>query len=167
MNLRTLKKLSKRAAPLLPLLGDTRQQFRAEPNDSYGVPLIRDRKHWDRSTCHPTYQGRNGYRIKAGAQIVFTTRAGHRVVMSPPMHPRKGTVMVGATSGYYEPEWDEETAYRSLLEIVREHFTEYRHDPETDNVERIPMRSLPSPREVFQAAREIIAQPLNERRCGR
>lgn len=167
MNLRTLKKLSKRAAPLLPLLGDTRRQFRAEPYDNYGVPLIRDRKHWDRSTCHATYQGRNDYQIKAGAQIVFTTRAGRRVVMRPPMHPRKGTMMVGGMSGYYEPEWDEDTAYRALLELVREHFTDYRYDPATDDVERVPLRATPSPRDVFQAAQEIIAQPYAERRCGR
>lgn len=167
MNLRTLKKLSKRAAPLLPLLGDTRQQFRAEPYDNYGVPLIRARKHWDRSNCHPTYEGRNDYLVSGGAQIVFTSRAGHRVLMRPPSHPRKGTMMVGGMSGYYEPEWDEDTAYRALLEIVREHFTDYRYDPETDDVERVPLRSLPTPSEVFKAASEIIAQPHSERVCGR
>lgn len=167
MNLRTLKKLSKRAAPLLPLLGDTRGQFRAEPNDNYGVPLIRDRKHWERRSCYAGYEGRNDWSIQAGAQIVFTTRAGRWRVMTPPIHPRKGTVMVGAVEGYYEPEWDETTAYRALLNLVHEHFTDYRYDPETDDVERVPLRALPTPREVFKAAQEIIAQPHAERRCGR
>ena len=44
MNLRTLKKLSKRAAPLLPLLGDDRKQFPAERWDNYTGLLIMDRK---------------------------------------------------------------------------------------------------------------------------
>lgn len=33
-------------------------------------------------------------------------------------HPLAGTPMVGGMSGYYEPEWDEETAYEALHHIV-------------------------------------------------
>lgn len=158
MNLRTLKKLSKRAAPLLPLLGDTRKQFRAEPYDNYGIPFIGDRKHWERHRLSQDYEPRNNWSTRRGQEIILETRDGGRVLLSHPDHPRKGTMMVGATSGYYEPEWDEETAYRALLDLVHEHYTDYRYDPEADDVDRIPLRTLNTPREVFQAASDILAE---------
>ena len=45
MNLRTLKKLSKRAARYLPILGDNRQQFPAIGDENYhhafiGAPVL-------------------------------------------------------------------------------------------------------------------------------
>lgn len=151
MNLRILKKLSARAAPLLPLLGDEREQFRAEPLHNYGMPLIPDRKHWERSSCHETYEGRNDWSAPRGAQIVFTTRSGRRMVMSPPSHPRAGTMMVGATTGYYEPEWDEQTAWCALEDNVRAHFTDWNEDGPT------PLRFFRGPGDIFRAAHEIIA----------
>lgn len=54
MNLRTLKKLFKRAAPWLPLLGDNREQFCAEAHNNYHGCFIGDRKHRERSRCHPS-----------------------------------------------------------------------------------------------------------------
>lgn len=33
-------------------------------------------------------------------------------------HPLKGTPMTGAMSGYYEPEWDERTAWEELVNHV-------------------------------------------------
>lgn len=92
MNLRILKRLSERGAPLLPLLDDRRVQFRSECWDDYHGVLIRDRTCWDRSRCHPTFQGYEG-------DIVFDTRAGHRVRMLPLVHPLKRTMIVGAISG--------------------------------------------------------------------
>lgn len=152
-NLRTLKKLSKRAAPLLALLGDLREQFRAEPYENYMRTLIRARKHWERNGCHPTFEGFNG-------DIVFRTRAGRSVAMRHPSHPRKGTIMVGAVSGYYEPEWDEETAWDALSEAVREHFMDYA-DGQTPPR---PTRRLRTPREVFQAAADLCAVSNSEGR---
>lgn len=149
MNLRTLKKLSKRAAPLLPLLGDHRQQFPSERGDNYGIPFIGDRKHWDRSHCHPTYEGWNGWSTPRGASILYVTRAGRHMVMRPPSHPRRGTVMVGATSGYYEPEWDEETAWIALVQLVHIEFTDWSEDGAT------PLRVFNSPSEVLRAAEEM------------
>lgn len=148
MNLRTLKKLSKRAAPLLPLLGDTRQQFPAERWDNYTGLVIRARKHWDRSPCHPSYEPWSDRSIKV------TTRAGQTIAMSPPSHPLKGTVMVGAVTGYYEPEWDEQTAYEALLSIVRVEFTDW-----IDRDEVPPLtRRLDTPSHVFAAARDLVDQ---------
>lgn len=153
MNLRTLKKLSKRAAPLLSQLGDDRQQFPAKKRDSYHEAFIGDRKHWERNRCHPTYQGRNGWGSPRGAEIVFTTCKGKRIVMRPPSHPRKGTMMIGAMSGYYEPEWDELDAWSALDSIVRDHFEVW-----SDVGEFLGLsRALKTPRQILAAAREIIA----------
>lgn len=162
MNLRTLKKLSKRAAPMLPLLGDNRQQFRSERGDNYHGYLIGDRKHWRRSTVHPGYQARNEYRTHRGAEIVFTTRAGRRKLIAPPWHPRKGTVMVGATTGYYEPEWDEECAWSALNNLVRGHFTDWEKMME-DNIPRggALTRDLSTPSLILRAAKDMIAERLN------
>jgi hypothetical protein len=155
MNLRTLKKLSKRAAPLLKALGDDREQFPAERWDNYHNCFIGDRKHWERGRCHPTYEGRNGWTTPRGAEIVFTTRAGRRVCMSPPSHPRKGTVMVGCVSGYYEPEWDEESAWCALETQVHRHFTNWSSE------EPIPTRVFRNPSEILQGARDIIKEYQN------
>lgn len=150
MNLRTLKKLSKRAAPFLPLLGDRREQFAAVKGDNYhglcGFPL----KNWQRSPCHPSYEPApwDAERFK------LITRAGRHIILSEPSHPLEGTIMVGGMSGYYEPEWDEETAWGALTDIVRWHFTEY--SKETGDVE--PTRCLRTPREVFAAAADILAE---------
>lgn len=146
MNLRILKKLSKRAAPLLEQLGDERKQFRAEPGENYHVTVIRARKHFERGRSphadliwpdeikHPAKDG-NGY-----------------VYMHPPTHPLKGTVMVGAVSGYYEPEWDEETAWDALRQQVYYHFMDY--DENTSDLK--PTRVLRTPSDIFAAARDMI-----------
>ncbi len=149
MNLRILKKLSKRAAPLLPLLGDSRQQFRAEKCDNYTGLLIRARKHFERlRSPHSDPSGRE-LSLKRPAR----DKHGGYIVMWPPHSPRKGTLMVGATSGYYEPEWDEETAWEALRTIVHHHFTDWSEDGPT------PLRRFRTPREVLAAAREIIEGP--------
>lgn len=148
MNLRILKKLSKRAAPLLPLLGDHREQFRSEKDDNYHGLIIRARKHWERMRCHPSHQEKC-----SDSAIIYTSRTGHRISMRTPYHPRKGTIMVGAMQGYYEPEWDEESAYGALLTAVIWHFTDY-SDP--DHLR--PTRSTRTPHEVFAAAAEMIRE---------
>jgi hypothetical protein len=151
MNLRTLKKLSKRAAPLLRQLGDERLQFAAGREDSYGAhSFVGDRKHWDRSRCHADYEPRNDWSISAGEEILSVTRAGHRILMKPPVHPRKGTPMVGATTGYYEPEWNEETAWDALDTIVRHHFMDWSEDGPT------PLRVFRRPSEILSAVQEIV-----------
>lgn len=164
MNLRTLKKLSKRAAAYLPLLGDTRGQFPSERGDNFHSTFIGDRKHWHRGNCHASYEPRNEYRSRRGAEIVFTTRAGRRKLMRPPHHPRKGTIMVGSMSGGYEPEWDEQCAWSALDNLVRCHFTDWDKMQE----ENVPFggaltRDLSTPSLIFAAADEMV----RERRASR
>ena len=167
MNLRTLKKLSKRAAPLLDQLGINLEQFRAPRDDSYHTEFIGDRKHWERIQCHPTYKGRNDWSLKRGAEIVFTTRIGRRIAMSPPSRARKGTIMVGGMSGYYQPEWSEEAAWTALAQHVREHFTDWCPNDDED-ASPIITRRLNTPSEILRAADEIVASRsrLSQERSG-
>lgn len=148
MNLRILKKLSKRAAPLLVELGDDRQQFHADKCDNYTGLLIRDRKHFERMRSpHGDPSGREGS-IKRPAR----DKHGGYISMWPPHSPRKGTIMVGATSGYYEPEWDEETAWEALSNRVHADLTDWSED---GPVTRPTFRH---PGEIFAAAKDLIAE---------
>jgi hypothetical protein len=153
MNLRTLKKLSKRATPILPLLGDTREQFSAKRYENYTATLIRARKHWERGATvwkdipEPSCD-----------RICYRARSGRVISMRPPSHPLKGTPMVGGMSGYYEPEWDEETAWDSLSRMVHEHFMHYSRD----GVPR-PTRRLRTPSDVFNAAADMVASNRKKR----
>lgn len=157
MNLRTLKKLSKRAAALLPAMGDDRQQFRAEPYDNYGLgAAIKDRKHWERRRCYAGYEPRNGWLDPAMHEVKYVSRTGHTVLMSPPSCPRKGTIMVGAVSGYYEPEWDEETAWSSFCDLLYAHFTDWAAEAEDEPAALL--RPLDTVTEKFAAATVMIAE---------
>lgn len=150
MNLRILKKLSARAAPLLPLLGDNREQFRAEKADNHTGVLILARKHFERMRSpHSAPSGREG-------AIKMPARDGRGyIALWPPHSPRKGTLMVGATAGYYEPEWDEETAWEALMHLVYWHFMEIDKDAD---LAMVSTRIFRTPRDYFAAAREMIAQ---------
>jgi hypothetical protein len=156
VNLRILKKLSKRAAPLLPLLGDRREQFLSEAGDNYHGLVISARKHWERCRSVHTDCIREGEfvtapRARASSRLPY-------VKVYPPSHPWARTVMVGETSGYYEPEWEEETAWGALDSIVRDHFCDWDENGPT------PTRRFRNPGDVFRAATEIAA--LNEGRVG-
>ncbi|WP_416358186.1 hypothetical protein ACLNGM_09870 [Aureimonas phyllosphaerae] len=154
MNPRILKKLSAAAAPLLPLLGDRREQFRAESHRNYHAVFMPDRRHWERTPCHPTCVPWNRWSTPRGMPCRFVTKAGRHMLMEPPSTPLKGTIMVGAMSGGEEPEWDEETAYEALTEIVSWHFTELDFYDEDCPVRFT--RRLITPIEIFAAAREAI-----------
>ncbi|WP_408585962.1 hypothetical protein [Novosphingobium sp.] len=151
MNLRILKKLSKRAAVYLPLLGDHREQFRSERDDNYHGMHIRARKHFERCpSIHTDTYGND--------EIVIAprSRAGHRwpyIKVRPPVHPRRGTIMVGATTGYYEPEWDEECAWSALDKLVLCHFTDW-----SDWEHLRPTRNLNTPAAVFAAADVMLRE---------
>jgi hypothetical protein len=147
MNLRILKKLSARAAPLLPKLGDNRQQFRAEKCDNCTGILIRDRKHFERMRSpHSEPPSREG-------SIKVPARDGRGyIAMWPPSSPRKGTIMVGAVSGYYEPEWDEETAWEALRTFVHYELADWNEDGPTY------WPTFRHPGEVFAAAEQILAK---------
>ncbi|OBR52380.1 hypothetical protein [Paraburkholderia tropica] len=144
MNLRILKKLSKRAAPLLVPLGDEREQFAAEKGRNYQHLGGHDRKHWDRM--------RSIHADAPHGSIAYLPKHGQRWIhMRTPYHPLKGTVMVGAMCGYYEPEWEEETAWESLSRLVCEHFTDW------DENGPVFERTFRYPSEILRAAHKLIA----------
>lgn len=144
-NLRILKKLSKKAAPLLAQIGHHREHtFPAERGENYTKFIIPERKHWERSPCHPSFEG-------FGRDRLFRTRKGKPMVMRSPSHVRKGTIMVGGMSGYYEPEWDEETAWEMLVGSVLDHFTDY------GDIDKPRLtRRLRTPAEILRGANEMI-----------
>jgi hypothetical protein len=145
MNLRILKKLSKRAAPYLDLLGDRREQFRASHHrdgENYTGLLIRARKHFERM------RSPHAQLIREGEMRAPARDGRGYIVLWPPDHPRKGTVMVG----YYEPEWSEQTAWEALVELVRWHFTD------CSDEELRPTRALKKPAAIFCAADEMLAE---------
>jgi len=164
VNLRTLKKLSKGAARLLVQLGDTREQFPAEAGGNFHQSFIGDRKHWSRSRCRPDYEGRNGWNMPRGHEIVYTTRSGGRMVMRPPSHPRKGTVMVGAMSGGEQPEWDEQCAWSALDGMVRWHFIDIGKMMRDDCPPGEALtRDLSTPSRILAAAREMAQERTGTR----
>lgn len=93
MRLRTLKKLSKAAAPLMEkhYPGQFGESFLAERGTNY---------HGLRISCH------------------CPKRTDRPVSCECQYHPLPGTPMVGAMQGYYEPEWEEETSFGWLHEAV-------------------------------------------------
>lgn len=157
MNLRILKKLSKRAAPLLPLLGETRKQFPAEKGDSYTGVCNIDWKHRERWPAKHPFERFQKYMPKHGK---------HWIMFYVPAHPFKGTVMVGEMSGYYEPEWSEQTAWEALREHVYWHFTEMVDVTDSTGDAEWPhpicKRDLSTPTLVFKAAQEIIERPATQ-----
>lgn len=154
MNLRIHKKLCKRAAPLLPQLGDKREQFKAGNSDCYfgqGRLYPCDFKHWERTRARFPFEPCIKVQPKDG---------GSWIVLRRPDNPLKGTVMVGSMCGYYEPEWEEETAYESLCRLVEDHFTEWdgmSFDDETGYPSFVITRNLSTPAFVFKAVQEMLA----------
>jgi hypothetical protein len=157
MNLRILKKLSKRAAPLLAALGDGRKQFPAERGENYTSCCGHDLKHWERSRYPNPYEWTGDIHIKP------CSGTGTIVLSQRHMTPWPGTVMVGWTSGYYEPEWEEDDAWTLLEQGVREHWTDYRELPpetvdsmEFPDFEIVCLRRFRNPSQILNAARELV-----------
>jgi hypothetical protein len=149
MNLRILKKLSKRAAPLVIELGDRREQFRAEKSENYTDITGHDLKHWERArSVHP---------VVLGGTMKYAPKHGNGwISMREPVSPIKGTVMVGWTDCCDTPEWYEKTAWEALVENVANYFTCW-----SQNGPR-RLRNLDTPKQVFKAAREILSRDKSQ-----
>ncbi|MEQ6328131.1 hypothetical protein VLF92_07335 [Pseudomonas chengduensis] len=157
MNLRILKKLSKRAAPLLAAIGDGRKQFPAERGEDYTSCRGHDRKHWERNR-YPNPSHWEG-------DIHVKPRSGQGIIVLSLRHicPWPGTVMVGWSSGYYEPEWEEEDAWTLLAQDVRDHWTDYRElppvtidDMDFPDYEIAILRRFRNPSQILKAAHELV-----------
>lgn len=69
--------------------------------------------------------------------------------------PLKGTLGFGRMSGYYEPEWDDESAYSALRASLFWHFVE--HDSEGEASWPASAPNLSDWRQVMAAAEQIVA----------
>jgi hypothetical protein len=150
MNLRILKKLSKRAAAYLPLLGDRRAQFPAEAGENYHGVRVRARKHYER--CPSVHTDLFDEDEICTAPRCRRNHVWPYIKLRPPVHPLAGTIMVGAMSGYETPEWDEESAWGALADQVHWHFVQFNEDA------LVPTRRLRTPSEVFRAADDMVAE---------
>jgi hypothetical protein len=130
VNLRILKKLSKRASPLVAdMCCDHRlTHFVVEGRDGDTSVIGHDRKHWNRH--------RAAYSEPWGRSEVFvlarTAGAHPFICLCEPSTPWDGTPSVGWTSGYYEREWEERTAWEYLLEQVENHTIDWLQVGEDD-----------------------------------
>jgi hypothetical protein len=144
MNLRTIKKLSKRASPLLRMLGDDSEHFPAEKGERYLGSVVCDRKHWElgRSTNDEIIGERMTKRPTANGDAW--------IWMRPPTHARKGTIMVGGMTEGQEPEWVETDAYEALCRYVFVTGSEWTGDGPVNSPD------MSSPSKVFIAAETLI-----------
>ena len=113
MNLRILKKLSKRALPMAEQAG-----------------LLKGQE------CF----------VAANSDECYTGIRGFDTVL-------KGTPMVGAMEGYYEPEWEERTVWEELCGWLYCSITDWRADP--------PELECPRPKnpaQIFDKARKLIRE---------
>ncbi|WP_102867912.1 hypothetical protein [Pseudovibrio exalbescens] len=155
MNLRKMKKLSKRAVPLLIALGEKGEIFPAEKGENSLSSVITDKKHWSRS---PARNGELASFLWDGYAYQPKCRKNNPckfISVCPPSHPLKGTPMIGETSGYYEPEWSEETCWERLCGLVFWHYVDEK--VLFDSVELVATRDFSKPHHVLAAAREMIA----------
>lgn len=142
MNLRILKKLSKRAAPLLRQLGDTREQFTTGG---------------EAGECSWSYCGfeRKSYERFLGQRRDWLAHMD-------------GIQATGATTGYYEPEWDDEPCWIALRNHVIESFGDWREVPGTEDeggcprLEWVRFRRFPNPPAILQAVPELIESRRRE-----
>lgn len=157
MNLRILKKLSKRAAPHMVALGFTSKQFSAERWEDYTGTTGHDRKHWDRHRVRNAMEPRRGDVIKEPRQ------GGGCIILSEQyIHPWPGTVMLGWNVGYETPEWEEDDAWHLLKCEVRGHWEECREVPGTEDESGCPEfewvfhRRFRNPADILRALPEVI-----------
>lgn len=158
MNLRILKKLSKRAAPLLAALGDGREQFPAERWEDYTSSCGHDRKHWE--------QRRVRYPMERAGDIYRKPRNGEGMIRLSEQHirPWPGTIMLGWSVGYETPEREEDDAWTLLVREVRDHFTEMVEveadddDPDWFGPDHMPRLtcSFPNPSAILRVVPELI-----------
>ncbi|CAN7334668.1 hypothetical protein LJR143_001703 [Pseudoxanthomonas sp. LjRoot143] len=169
MNLRILKKLSKRAAPLLlqlekcPYMG-TLDHYPASRGEGCVQSSGFDRKHWDR--CESAH--RDLFR-QTDILTEPSRRAGLRypyVKLSEPDTCWDGTPLVGWSSGYETPEWDERTAWEYLEDLVFGDGMDVVLNPagngaDVPDHDYIQTLRLPNPAAVLRHARVMVARMVS------
>ena len=153
MNLRILKKLSKRALPLAEKAGILRgqDQFAAEKGECLVTLRKPERKSMNRMRAlHPS--GLTDRYIPGRSGEFFI--AFHNTTAA-----LKGTPMVGAMEGYYEPEWEEDAVWDRLCNWVYCSITDWRADPP-----ELECRRPRNPAQILAKARELIQEGSSDER---
>ncbi|TAA12431.1 hypothetical protein EA658_10030 [Pseudoxanthomonas winnipegensis] len=160
MNLRILKKLSKRVRPLLEKLvahHSLTHYTTSEKGDGSVSTLGFDRKHWQRNPAR--------HAEPFGGVVCISARRDGRVLpfvhIREPWSPWHGTPMVGWMDGYYEPEWEERSAWEYLCDLVDDICGEY-VEVEADPSDEFGItglawrwnRRVRNPSQILQVARE-------------
>lgn len=132
MNPRILKKLSKRADPIVRKLVTIDRFVINDSRDRQIDSSQRmEKKHWERWGKKPN---RYGY---------------FKALM--------GTVGYGKMQGYYEREWEENDAYSILKNLVADHFTDWESfDYESDEYPKCSI-NISNPSVVFEAAKQLAS----------
>lgn len=160
MNLRILKKLSKRAMPLLSELGLARNHWLPEDGEGEIRHLMGfDRKHMERHRCsNPDLIYGGGEKLIRLARRPISGRAF--IAMIEPSEPWAGTPSITWSSSYESYECDGETAWEHLEIHVRDAVTDYEvtGDAEAGDTDyRIVVRErLRHPSDVLRKARELV-----------
>ena len=129
MNPRILKKLSKRADPIVAQITQL-ERFVTRPGDDIDSSQRVERKYVDRWFGKPN---KHGYFL-----------------------PLKGTVGYGQTTGYYEEEWEEDDAYSVLKRIVESYFTDWSSfDFDSGDYPQLTVR-LKWPSDIFKHATDLL-----------
>ena len=157
MNLRILKKLSKRVAPVVAaIVKDQDAFFKADAGDNFTNTGRHDRKHWERTrSVHDDLFFKQDIKTKAfdGNGYICLSRQF--------IHPWKNTDMIGWMVGYYEPEWEEETVWDYFKGYVFQSFTSYKEIPDTrdefgtPDIELVLERKLSNPSSYLNAFLEL------------
>ncbi len=154
MNLRILKKLSKRAEVLLPRINrNLPEMYKAENSEEcYTSSSGHERKHHERNRAlYPTW-GLSGTRY-------YMPRHGlSHVELRQPDCVLKGNVMLGWMDGYEEREWEEDDAWSVLRDSVFNHYTDIIHNTSIDDFggyEFRRTRKLNNPAQILKAALDI------------
>lgn len=163
MNLRILKKLSKRAAPLLVelLKGGGFDIYPSRRWEGYTTSTGHERKHFERMSCCAPSQ-RDIERTERLDNYFLPRHQQRWVYIRQPNTPLKGTMHVGRAVGYECPEWEEDDAWTALCEHVRGHYMEWvetgKEDPEFGfpEMDLIVHRRLKTVSAVFRAVPDVL-----------
>lgn len=161
MNLRILKKLSKRAAPIVAELVKNQHYdlFKAVCGENFTNTYRHDRKHWERS-----YSRHGESCFQRDIKLKPRNGEGYILLSQQYLHPWANTEMIGWTYGYETPEWEEETTWDSFTTYVFNGVGRYEPIPNTENEEGfsdhrwVLKRKLKNPSDYFKAFSELKAQ---------
>ena len=103
----------------------------------------------------PLGDRREKFKAVAGDNYTGIRVTDHKGEVIPYAAPLKGTIMVGASYGYFEPEWEEVTAWESLVALTRAGYMDYREEYDKPRMTR--KIDFTKPGEVFRAADDLLA----------